>query len=103
MSITITRPLACAVMLLIAAGCQRGGGTNAPEYKAAADANKAGFVAPLQDDTAEAIMSWVDGEVVTDWRAEIAKRDRAIAGYLNDSDPARAAKYGFRSGQHPQL
>ena len=48
-------------------------------------------------------MSWVDGQVVTDWAAEIAKRERAIDGYLNDTDPARAATYGFRSGQNPQL
>ena len=48
-------------------------------------------------------MSWVDGQVVTDWAAEIAKRERAIDGYLNDADPGRAAKYGFRSGQNPRL
>jgi hypothetical protein len=88
--------------VLLAAGCGSSG-TDAPEYKAAAESNKAGFVAPLEDDTADAIMSWVDGEEVTDWTAEIAKRDKAIDGYLNDSDPGRAAKYGFRSGQSPQL
>ena len=48
-------------------------------------------------------MSWVDGQVVTDWAAEIAKREKAIDGYLNDTDPARAARYGFRSGQNPQM
>jgi hypothetical protein len=84
------------------AGCGSKG-TDAPEYKAAKEANEAGLVAPLADDSAEAIMSWVDGEEVKDWSAEIAKRDRAIAGYLNDTDAARAAKYGFRSGQTPQL
>ena len=56
-----------------------------------------------KDDSSEDIMSWVDGQVVTDWAAEIAKRDRAIDGYLNDADPDHAAKYGFRSGQNPQL
>ena len=60
-------------------------------------------MAPLEDDTSEEIVSWVDGQVVTDWAAEIAKRERAIDGYLNDTDPARAEKYGFRSGQNPQL
>ena len=30
-------------------------------------------------------------------------RDNAIDGYLNDTDPARSEKYGFRSGQNPQL
>jgi hypothetical protein len=61
------------------------------------------LVMPPPDDTGENIVSWVDGQVVTDWPAEITKRDRAIAGYLDDVDPARAAKYGFRSGQNPQL
>jgi hypothetical protein len=60
-------------------------------------------VAPLKDDTSEAIVSWVDGKVVTDWAAEIEKRDRAIDGYLDDTDPGRAATYGFRSGQNPRL
>ena len=60
-------------------------------------------MAPLKNDTSEEIVSWVDGQVVTDWAAEIAKRERAIDGYLNDTDPARAEKYGFRSGQNPQL
>ena len=40
---------------------------------------------------------------ITDWAAEIGKRDQAIEGYLNDTDPTRAEKYGFRSGQNPQL
>jgi hypothetical protein len=83
--------------------CNRGGGNSAPEYEAAAERASAGEVAPLSDDTSEDIVSWVDGEVVTDWAAEIAKRDRALDGYLNDADPGRAEKYGFRSGQHPRL
>ena len=48
-------------------------------------------------------MSWVDGQAVTDWAAEVTKRERAIDGYLNDADPARAEKYGFRSGHSPRL
>jgi hypothetical protein len=63
----------------------------------------AGLVGPLTNDSSDDIVSWVDGQVITDWAAEIDKRDRAIEGYLNDTDPARAAKYGFRSGQNPQL
>jgi TIR domain/RoxA-like, cytochrome c-like len=63
----------------------------------------ADLVGPLRDDTQDAIVSWVDGKVVNDWPAEIEKRDRAIAAYLNDADPERAAKYGFRAGQTPQL
>jgi hypothetical protein len=37
------------------------------------------IVPPLPDD-GDAITSWVDGEPVTDWRAEIGKRERALAG-----------------------
>ena len=62
-----------------------------------------GLVGPVQDDSGAAIVSWVDGQVVTDWAAEIGKRERAIAGYLDDTDPGRAGKYGFRSGQNPRL
>jgi hypothetical protein len=83
--------------------CGRGRAPENPEYKAAAERAQAGFVAPLKDDTGDEIVSWVDGQVVTDWAAEITKRERAIDGYLNDADPARAEKYGFRSGQNPRL
>jgi hypothetical protein len=94
----------CGALLVVltAAGCTRGS-DSAPEYADAGERAEAGLVAPLADDTSDEIMSWVDGQVVTDWAAEIERRDRAIQGYLNDTDPARAATYGFRSGQHPQL
>jgi hypothetical protein len=62
-----------------------------------------GVVAPPAQDTSDQIISWVDGQPVTDWASEIRKRDEAIDRYVNDADPARAAKYGFRSGQNPQL
>ena len=91
------------VLALASASCGRKAGYDAAEYKAAADAAKSGFVEPLQDDSAADIMSWVDGAPVTDWSAEVQKRDRAIEGYLNDADPARAEKYGFRSGQNPKM
>jgi hypothetical protein len=93
----------CALLVLLAAwGCNRGS-DEGPQYAEAAERAEAGLVAPLADDTSDDIMSWVDGQVVTDWAAEIDRRDRAIKGYLNDTDPVRAARYGFRSGQHPQL
>src|SRR5918993_4933642 len=101
---------AASAVLLVATvwACNRGGGgtstgNDAPEYRAAAEAAKAGRVAPLQSDSSEDIVSWVDGQVVTDWPAEIARRDRAIEGYLNDSDAERAQQYKFRSGQNPRL
>ncbi|HEX8029637.1 MAG TPA: hypothetical protein VF491_14285 [Vicinamibacterales bacterium] len=90
-------------MAIVACACSRGPSDQNPEYSAAAERGNAGLVAPLDHDTSEEIRSWVDGQVVTDWPAEIEKRDRAINGYLNDADPARAAKYGFRDGQTPQL
>jgi RoxA-like, cytochrome c-like len=83
--------------------CSRAPATENTEYAAAAERANAGVVAPLKDDTGEEIVSWVDGQVVTDWAAEIAKREKAINGYLNDTDPGRAAGYGFRSGQNPQM
>ena len=96
-------------MSFIAAGaaalsaCGGPAATKSPEYAAAAARAEAGLVAPLKDDSGEAIVSWVDGEAVTDWSAEVTKRERAIDGYLNDTDPGRAEKYGFRSGHNPQL
>ena len=84
-------------------GCERKAASDAPAYKAAAAAAQAGFVAPLVDDSADDIMSWVDGQPVTDWGSEIAKREKAIDGYLNDDDAGRAATYGFRAGQNPRL
>ena len=60
-------------------------------------------VQPLAQDTSEDIVSWVDGQVVTDWAMEIARRDHAIQEYLDDADAGRAEKYGFRSGQNPRL
>ena len=70
-----------------------------PEYAAAASRAEAGLVAPLRDDTSEDIVSWVDGQVVTDWAAEIAKRQRAIDGYLNDerSGPRREVRFSQRT------
>jgi hypothetical protein len=92
-----------AIALLAVSSCRATPDANRqPEYDAAARAD-AQFVAPLPDDESDQILSWVDGKAVTDWAAEITKRDHAIDAYLNDSDPARAAKYGFRDGQNPRL
>ena len=60
-------------------------------------------ISPLQDDSAAEVLSWVDGKPVSDWRAEIIRRENAIAQYLADTNPANAEVYGFRSGQNPQL
>jgi mono/diheme cytochrome c family protein len=98
------RTFTLITFLVIALGaCGRKPASEAPEYEAAAQAARAGLVAPLSDDSAADIMSWVDGQPVTDWATEIDKREKAIEGYLNDADPERAAKYGFRSGQNPRL
>ena len=47
---------------------------------AATDPGKSGLVAPMEDDSAADIMSWVDAAPVTDWGAEIQKRDRGDRG-----------------------
>ena len=102
----IRQPLGvfCAFMTaVLLAAC---GGAPAKEsgvHPAAAARAAGGIVAPLENDDSDDIISWVDGQVVTDWTAEVAKREQAIQGYLNDADPARAERYGFRSGQHPRL
>ena len=102
MAICTNRPLVPIVLLAVAIGaCRRA--TESPQYPPADGSAGAGFVAPPKDDASDQIVSWVDGQTVTNWAAEVAKRERAIEGYLDDADPARAAKYGFRSGQNPQL
>ena len=99
------RGACCAVVVLLSGwGCNRDATQrSAPEYTEAGRRAESGLVAPLADDTSDQIMSWVDGQAVTDWAMEITRRDHAIQGYLDDSDPARAQTYGFRSGQNPQL
>ena len=96
----------CAVLATVvaAAGACSSSARQAPPaaYVEPARSTDAVIVPPLPDDS-DAITSWVDGKPVTDWRAEIGKRERAIAGYLDDADPARAARYGFRAGQNPRL
>ncbi len=93
-----------AIVLVVAWGC-RSTATPAPRanYVEAAANTDAPVVQPVINDASDQIVSWVDGSVVTDWAAEIARRDHAIETYLNDTDPARAATYGFRSGQNPKV
>ena len=95
--------LGLALAVVTVCGCNRGSGNTGPEYAAAKERASAGLVGPLADDTSDQIVSWVDGQVVTDWAAEITRRDHAIQGYLDDADPVHAEKYGFRSGQNPRL
>ncbi|MGE0443833.1 MAG: hypothetical protein AB7P99_01290 [Vicinamibacterales bacterium] len=94
----------CAVVALsiIATACGRAAQAP-PDYDASTEGPEAAFMQPLADDTGPEIMSWVDGQAVTDWASEITRRDHAIATYLADTDPDRAARYGFRSGQNPRL
>jgi len=100
-----SRFFSIALVADVVSACGRGPApaNQAREYPAAGGTTGGGLVGPLKDDTTEDIVSWVDGQVVTDWPAEISKRQRAIEGYLDDADPVRAAKYGFRSGQNPRL
>jgi hypothetical protein len=94
----------CVMALLVVAmcACSRGPANETREYTGAGMASD-GLVGPLKDDTSAEILSWVDGQIVANWPAEIAKRERAIEGYLDDADPVHAGKYGFRSGQNPRL
>jgi hypothetical protein len=97
------RLVAVALLAIAACACSRDTAYGSRESAATAARVREGIVAPPKDDTSDEIVSWVDGQVVTDWKTEISKRERAIAGYLDDSDPERAARYGFRSGHNPRL
>jgi hypothetical protein len=63
-----TRPLACIALFAVLACACRG---QAPDQRAATTAaaakGTAGLVGPLATDTSAEIVSWVDGQVVTDW------------------------------------
>ena len=99
---SITTVVTMASIAAVVCAC-RGPANESRQSGAERAASESGLVSPLKNDTSDQIVSWVDGQVVTDWAAEIARRQRAIDGYLDDSDPVRAEKYGFRSGQNPQL
>ena len=88
---------------LAVCGCRQDPANESREYPGKASTADGGLVDPVKDDTSAEIVSWVDGQPVADWAAEIAKRERAIEGYLDDADPVRAEKYGFRAGQNPRL
>src|SRR4029453_746168 len=104
MSIYTSRRVFCVgLMAFVTCACGGGPAKDNSGYPAAGEARSGGRVAPLNDDSSADIVSWVDGKTVTDWPAEITKRDQAIQGYLDDDDPGRAEKYGFRRGQHPRL
>jgi hypothetical protein len=103
MSIQKALNVGCIAVMTVAVACGRAPDEKTTVNTPAATRSLEGIVAPLEDDGSEEIVSWVDGQVVGDWTAEVAKRDRAIERYLNDADPVRAGKYGFRSGHHPRL
>jgi hypothetical protein len=105
MSTHRNRTLGSIVTIAVAlCACSRGpASASRSRDAAAAGATTGSVVGPFTDDTGDQIVSWVDGQVVSDWATEITKRDRAILGYLDDADPVRAEKYGFRSGQTPRL
>ncbi|HTV00256.1 MAG TPA: hypothetical protein VMF13_06965 [Luteitalea sp.] len=94
---------ALALLAALACGCRQGTQAQSRDAATPAPANAAPIVQPPREDTSDDIVSWVDGQVVTDWAAERRKREDAIRGYLDDADPGHAATYGFRAGQHPRL
>ena len=85
-------PVVPVVLVAVAVcGCNRRPASDKQEYAAAATPGRQTLVGPPKDDTSEQIVSWVDGQVVTDWAAEISKRERAIEGYLDDTDRGLSA------------
>ena len=55
----------------------------------------------LDAGTSEGFVSWVDRQPITDWNAEIKKRDKAIYQYLSLNDVSSASKYGFSNNHTP--
>src|SRR6185436_19810954 len=102
------RPTLCAAILLALSVVGCGGSSSSSSSSESREvypgrpADAAGLVTPVKTDVTADIVSWVDGQVVTDWAAERDKRERAIDAYLNDADAGHAEKYGFRSGQNPR-
>ncbi len=104
MPISVSHPRWIVLLLAVAVcGCPSQTETEPGPYAGQRKSDTGALLGPLEDDQSEGIVSWVDGEAVTDWPSEVRKRDEAIAGFLDDTDPQRAAEYGFRSGQHPRL
>jgi hypothetical protein len=98
------RPSIVAFLLMLSAVACTGSGGGAKGTPEPGGTHIEGTrVGPPESDTSEDIVSWVDGRVVEHWPQEIAKRERAIDAYLDDADPGRAEKYGFRSGQYPRM
>ena len=91
------RLLSIALVAVAVCACRRGPANESREYPAAAKTVDAGLVGPLSDDTRAEIVSWVDGGVVTDWPAEIAKRE-GPRGRSRDADRS-APRSTVRSGR----
>ena len=73
-----TTRVRCAARWYVSRRCVRPGSAQQPRPRRHDGCGKGrprGWSAPLTDDTSDDIVSWVDGQVVTDWPAEIAKRD----------------------------
>jgi hypothetical protein len=94
---------AAALTLLGVAAWTSGAAPQAQTNPASRPGSPGRLLAPLGQDAGPDILSWVDGTPVTDWAAEISRRDQAIQHYLDDDEPGRAASYGFRAGQTPRL
>src|SRR5688500_14706812 len=87
-----TRGHVAGAILLVVTACACSGGISdtAPQQnRGIPGAVPGGAIAPPAQDTSDQIVSWVDGQAVTDWASEIRKRDEAIDRYLNDADPGR--------------
>ena len=69
---------------LVWSSCGRGPSSEETKPASTANATSGGLVGPLKDDSSNDILSWVDGQAVSDWSAEIAKRDRAIDARLRE-------------------
>ena len=74
----------------------------AETYDAVSSASSASATVNVSLPDGYASDAWVrDG--TSAWADEVKRREQELHTYLNDTDPARAEKYGFRAGHTPAL
>ena len=93
MSISTNHRLCLAALLTaVVCACSNGPANQTREYAGPAGTGSGGLVGPLKDDTSEQIVSWVDGQVVTDWRRN-GERERPF-GISTTPIPRREMLFG---------
>src|SRR4051812_33062098 len=86
--------LACGLTVYFFQACKpRGSSVKSEGYKGGSAGCEAIPTANLYKDDNQ-IISWIDGQPVTDWPQEMNRRDKCLADYLTDNDAGRAKTFG---------